>query len=304
MFVVSWACLSVLWASVLTMSAHQTIADWTIAGSATSPVVLHVPHGSRVVPEPVRAGILLDDAELTAELDLMTDAKTDLIACQAAQAAATTPWIFENRTSRLVVDPERFPDEREEMRAVGMGAVYTKTSHGAPLRNADPDAERALLDEYFVPYARAMTQLVDDRLAAAGRAVILDVHSYPSKPLPYELHADGPRPAICLGADALHTPDWLLDAARKAFEPYGDGDVAENTPFAGCYVPLRHYGSNPNVAALMIEIRRDTYLSEPAGPPTPGLARVATALARLIDEINRINQFDELDQTHDHSEEL
>lgn len=283
------------------MSAHQTIEDWTIAGSATSPVVLHVPHGSRVVPEPVRAGILLDDAELAAELDLMTDSETGLIARQAAQAAAAAPWIFENRTSRLVVDPERFPDEREEMRAVGMGAVYTKTSHGAPLRDPDPAAEKALLDEYFVPYARAMTQLVDDRLAATGRAVILDVHSYPSKPLPYELHADGPRPAICLGTDAFHTPDRLLEAARKAFEPFGDGDsdggsdVAENTPFAGCYVPLRHYGSNPNVAALMIEIRRDTYLTEPAGPPTPGLARVAAALARLIDE---------LDQTHDHSEEL
>jgi N-formylglutamate deformylase len=284
------------------MSAHQTIADWTIAGSATSPVVLHVPHGSRVVPELARAGILLNDAELTAELDLMTDAKTGLIARQAAQVAATTPWIFENRASRLVVDPERFPDEREEMRAVGMGAVYTKTSHGAPLRDADPHAEQALLDEYFVPYARAMTQLVDNRLSATGRAVVVDVHSYPSKPLPYELHADGPRPAICLGTDAFHTPDWLLDAARKAFEPCGD--IAENTPFAGCYVPLRHYASNPNVAALMIEIRRDAYVTEPAGPPTPGLARVANALAHLIDEINRINQIDELDQTHDHSEEL
>jgi len=298
-----------------TISAHQTIP-----GSLASPVVLHVPHGSRQVPRAVRAGIVLDNAALAAELDLMTDAETGLIARQAADAAATAPWIFENRVSRLVIDPERFPDEREEMRAVGMGAVYTKTSQGAPLRDASTDphvahaAEQALLDEYFVPYARAMMQLVDERLAATGRAVILDVHSYPSKPLPYELHADGDRPAICIGTDAFHTPDWLLDAARTAFEPCGD--VALNTPFAGCYVPLRHYGSNADVAALMIEIRRDLYLAEPAGPTTQGLGRVTAALARLLDSIGLADRADQISQTdstsqvdhphdrsHDHTED-
>jgi N-formylglutamate amidohydrolase len=162
-----------------------------------------------------------------------------------------------------------------------MGAVYTRTSHGTLLRDADPRTEQTLLDEYFIPYARAMTDLVDERLAATGRAVILDVHSYPSKPLPYELHADTARPAVCLGTDAFHTPQRLLAAAREAFEPCGD--VALNTPFAGCYVPLRHYGANPRVAALMIELRRDAYLTEPAGPPTPGLDRLAAALGRLID---------------------
>src|SRR5947209_15892928 len=142
------------------------------------------------------------------------------------------------------------------MRVVGMGAVYTRTSHGEPLRREDAERERNLLDEYFHPYAQAMTQLVDDRLDATGHAVILDVHSYPSKPLPYELHADGSRPAVCLGTDAFHTPRWLIDAARAAFEPCGEIEL--NTPFAGCYVPLRHYNAQPAVSAIMIEVRRDT----------------------------------------------
>ena len=251
------------------------------AGSARSSVVLHVPHGSRHVPADARAGILLGDAALEAELDRMTDMGTAEIAGSAAEGAALRPWVFENRVSRLVVDPERFPDEREEMRAVGMGAVYTKTSHGEPLRREEPGEERRLLETYFDPYARAMTALVEDRLDSTGHAVILDVHSYPGKPLPYELHPDGARPAVCLGTDAFHTPDWLLDAALAAFEP--DGEVELNTPFAGCYVPLRHYGVQPAVSALMVEIRRDTYLTEPAGPPTEGALRRAAALARLID---------------------
>lgn len=272
----------------------------TLAGSPHSPVILHVPHGSRHVPGPVRSRILLDDAELAAELDRMTDTDTGVIAARAAAAATRTPWTFENRASRLVVDPERFPDEREEMRAVGMGAVYTRTSQGAPLRHTDDDAdtdadtrsgaaehEQDLLDTYFHPYAHAMTELVDDRLAATGRAVIIDVHSYPSAPLPYELHADGARPPLCLGTDSFHTPDWLLDLARATFGDLAGLDPIElNTPFSGCYVPLRHYGAVPEVSALMLEFRRDGYLTEPSGPPTQGLDRLAAALSRLVDLVD------------------
>jgi N-formylglutamate amidohydrolase len=226
-----------------------------LPGSAESPVILHVPHASRCVPAAVRERLLLDETELENELDHMTDADTDLVAARAAAAAAVTPWLFVNRTSRLVIDPERFPDEREEMLAVGMGAVYTRTSHGEPLREDNPAHAAELLAAYYRPYARAMTELVEERLAATGRAVILDVHSYPKKALPYELHGDGPRPAVCLGTDAAHTPPDLVHEAQRAFATCGD--VALDTPFSGCYVPLAHYRRHSGVTALMLELRRD-----------------------------------------------
>ncbi|MDX3237726.1 N-formylglutamate amidohydrolase [Streptomyces sp. ME03-5709C] len=247
-------------------------------GAPDSPVLLHVPHSARTVPGPVRERIVLDDAALAAELDHMTDAYTDLIAARAA--ARTGAWQFTNLLSRLVVDPERFPDGREEMRAVGMGAVYTRTSHGAPLREDDPRHEQMLLDAYFDPYAAAMTTAVQDRLAATGRAVVIDVHSYPGTPLPYELHGDGPRPDVCLGTDAFHTPAWLLEAAREAFAPHGE--VGLDSPFAGTYVPLKHYGEVREVSALMVEIRRDGYMAEPGGAPGEGLDRLGDALAALV----------------------
>ena len=252
-----------------------------VPGSALSSVVLHVPHGSRRIPESVRERILLDDAALATELDRMTDTDTALLAERAALAAGERPWIFENLLSRLVVDPERFPDEREEMRAVGMGAVYTRTSHGEVLRAEDPTYARSLIEEFFDPYAQAMTDLVADRLAATGRAVIIDVHSYPSQPLPYELHGADARPAVCLGTDEFHTSGRLADAARTALGVFGE--IALNTPFSGCYVPLRHYGSRREVSALMIEIRRDIYLTEPAGPRTDGFAGLVRALTELIE---------------------
>jgi N-formylglutamate deformylase len=253
----------------------------TVPGSPLSPVILHVPHASRRIPESARERILLDDPALATELDRMTDTDTDLLAAQAALAAGERPWIFENLVSRLVVDPERFPDEREEMLAAGMGAVYTRTSYGEALRLEDAAYTRSLLAEFFDPYAQAMTDLVENRLAEAGRAVIIDVHSYPSRALPYELHGADARPPVCLGTDAFHTPGELVDAARAAFGECGE--IALNSPFSGCYVPLRHYGANREVSALMIELRRDGYLIEPAGPRTAGFAGLVRALAALID---------------------
>jgi N-formylglutamate amidohydrolase len=244
-----------------------------VLGSADSPVILHVPHASRHVPSAVRERLLLDDAALEAELDHMTDADTDVVATRAAAAAARAPWLFVNRASRLVVDPERFSDAREEMLAVGMGAVYTRTSHDEPLRDNDSGHTEELLAAYYRPYARAMSELVDARLAATGRAVILDVHSYPAAALPYELHADGPRPAVCLGTDAAHSPSELVAAAREAFARCGD--VALDTPFSGCYVPLAHYQRNADVTALMVELRRDTVAT--------AMGAVIEGLAALVD---------------------
>ncbi|PVC69666.1 N-formylglutamate amidohydrolase [Streptomyces sp. CS081A] len=255
-----------------------------LPGAPDSPVLLHVPHSSRAVPADVRAGILLGDDALERELDHITDAHTAEIAAAATAAAGTAPWRFVNRLSRLVVDPERFPDEREEMAAVGMGAVYTRTTHRAALRPTGFDPA-PLIDRYFAPYAAGMAGAVADRLAATGRAVVIDVHSYPSAPLPYELHGDGPRPPVCLGTDAFHTPPALLDAAREALG--GFGGVGTDSPFAGTYVPLAYYGREPRVHALMVEMRRDLYMREPGGAAGPGAAALGAALAELVDAVSR-----------------
>ncbi|MFI2369371.1 N-formylglutamate amidohydrolase [Streptomyces sp. NPDC018833] len=256
-----------------------------LPGAADSPVVLHVPHSSRALPADVRHGIVLGNEALERELDHITDSHTAEIAAVAASVCKTTPWRFVNQLSRLVVDPERFPDEREEMLAVGMGAVYTRTTHREALR---PDGYEGsdLVRRYFEPYAAAMTAAVDARLSAAGRAVVIDVHSYPTEPLPYELHAGGPRPPICLGTDPVHTPAGLLQAAQEAFS--GFGGTGLDSPFAGTYVPLKHYGRDERVSALMIEIRRDVYMKEPGGEAGPGLEALGAAVAGLVEAVGAL----------------
>lgn len=249
-----------------------------VPGDPASSVVLHVPHAARHIPPYERGGILLGDLALEAELDAITDADTDKIALGAAAAAHLKPWIFVNRLSRLVVDPERFPDEREEMNAVGMGAVYERTTQLEVLR-VPTDAERAgLIATYFDPYAVALADLVGERLAATGRATVLDVHSYPEVALPYERHGDGARPELCLGTDPFHTPSTLVTSARDAFAAAA-GEIGLNSPFAGCYIPLGQYGVNAEVTGLMLEIRRDVVAAK--------LGLLATAAARLVDALGQ-----------------
>jgi N-formylglutamate deformylase len=254
----------------------------TIPGAAASPWILHVPHSSTRIPRSVRESIALDDDELAAELAAMTDAHTDLLARRICESVrGRRPWMFVNRLSRLVVDPERFPDGREVMNSVGMGAVYTHTSTGKQLRADNPSHRAELITALYEPYGRALADLVDDRLAAAGSAVILDLHSYPRDPLPYELYPHDERPVTCLGTDDDHTPTGLVEAVREAFASLGS--VAVNQPFRGAYVPLRHYRREDRVSSLMLELRRDAYLRHDGSPIDAAIERVAQAAARLLE---------------------
>ncbi|ROZ42676.1 N-formylglutamate amidohydrolase [Rhodococcus sp. WS3] len=253
-----------------------------IPGDKGSPVVIHVPHSSRLIPPGIRADLMLTDKELAAELDEATDTATDEIAIAALAHVRLRPTIVINHLSRLVIDPERFPDgDRAE--AFGRGAVYTRTCSGARLR-AEPYPLRAeLLEAYFRPYADAVTDAVADRLNVCGRAIVIDLHSYPEKPSAFE-DAGAPRPSLCIGTDPQHTPGWLIAAARGAFASLGE--ISENTPYIGTYVPLRYYGTDDRVSSVMIEVRRDTYLTDLAAPHPERIAQLGRHLAALIDAVS------------------
>ncbi len=251
-----------------------------------SPVLIHVPHASRVIPPEIRADLLLTDAELEAELDEATDTATDEIAAAASRHIGhhgLRPAVVRNTLSRLVIDPERFPDGTEPAIAVGRGAVYTRTCGGGPMRVEPYPRTGDLLDAIFRPYADAVADAVDDRLRACGRAVIIDLHSYPQKPSGFEDPA-AVRPPLCIGTDPVHTPDWLIAATRGAFASLGE--IEENTPYAGCYVPLRHYGHDRRVSSVMIELRRDVYLTDPRTPDPARVDQLGRALATLIDAVS------------------
>ena len=253
-----------------------------ISGDSESKVILHVPHSATFIPDEVRKSLLLSDQELKAELDEMTDTLTEAVALKATEISGRKPWLFINRFSRLVIDPERFPDEREAMNAVGMGAVYQKTSIGTQLRKPDPVAEKQLLDAYFHPYSESLSELVAQRFAALGEVTMVDVHSYRVNQHPNAINHGQLRPPICIGADSFHTPEWLIQAAQSAFSIIGENYI--NQPYSGTYVPLSFYEKESKITSVMMETRADTFLTDELAPHD-GFETVVNALANLVDLI-------------------
>ena len=83
-------------------------------------VIFHVPHDSTLIPLEVRHQITLPDGELDEELIKMTDHLTLLLFA----SGAPVDQVIRAPASRLVVDVERFADDRHEpMADRGMGAV-------------------------------------------------------------------------------------------------------------------------------------------------------------------------------------
>ena len=161
--------------------------------------VFHAPHASRDIPLSEHGSILLDEDDLRSELERLTDHHIDWLLIPPGRSQA----VVIGEVSRLVVDVERFlDDEHEPMARVGMGAIYTRTSDGRPLRaTPSPEERAALLTSYYHPHHRRLTTAVQAALDAHDRALILDLHSFPEVPLPCLLVPvpKGLSSCLCMG---------------------------------------------------------------------------------------------------------
>jgi len=253
-------------------------------GRAGVPLLVHLPHSATSIPPGQRPAILLGNAALERELLALTDWYTDELFAPAVRAAGGVAVVY--RCSRLVVDPERFADDaQEEMAAVGMGVVYTRTSAGAVLR-APPTADErtALLRRCYWPHHRAIEHEVDALLAAFGWCLILDGRSFPSRPLPCELDQNPDRPDICIGTDEVHTPEPLA----RLIEAFCAGRglrTARNRPYRGTYVPQKHHHTDQRVSSVMIEVNRRLYLDEESGARSRAFPAIKTLLADLVAQV-------------------
>jgi N-formylglutamate amidohydrolase len=248
-----------------------------------SPVVLHVPHASQAFPEAARSTFLPDDDAISRELLLMTDAWTDEIVESFRPEAERV--IFP--VSRLVVDPERFRDDRDEpMAAQGMGATYTRLSTGEPLRFLGEADRQHLLETYYDPHHARLERAVADALSRHGGCLIIDVHSFSSNPLPHEPDRTFPRPEICIGFDQFHSPfsdDGAISCVCEAL----NFRAGLNRPFAGSIVPQKYWNADARVRSFMLEIRRDLYMDETTGNKLADFSSVAARVQELLEQFGQ-----------------
>ncbi len=243
-------------------------------------MILHIPHSSRSIPAALRGQFLLDDKALEEERTRVTDAFTDELFVHPDARRV----IF--GVSRLVVDVERFSRDRDEpMSGAGQGMIYTRTCLGEPLRRALSEEERRFLkSEYYVRHHELLRRAVLDELLARGKALIVDCHSYPSRPLPCDVIRDENRPDFCIGTDAFHTPPALLQAVVSIVRGSGYS-VGIDSPYPGTLVPSAYYRKNPDVRSVMIEVNRSLYMDEETGTKSSGFESVKDRIQAFLKEL-------------------
>lgn len=241
------------------------------------PIVIHIPHAKTVIPEDISRAFCLDDTLLENEVLKMTDWHTDRLFSMPDEVVQSIVY----PVSRLVCDPERFENDAvESMSKMGMGVIYTKTHDFGILRKEPTIEEReSILDRFYRPHHLKLENEVSSALNSYGSCLVVDAHSFPSSPLPYEQNPA--RPDICIGTDSFHTPTVLRDNAINLVENCG-WTVNVNEPFAGALVPTSRYHKDSRVFAIMIEVNRRLYLDEATGKPIPEFSYVATKIQKVV----------------------
>ena len=242
-------------------------------------VIFHVPHDSKVIPAEVRHQFALDDAALMQEIIKMTDHHT----LELFTRGVPEQQIIRSPVSRLVVDVERFVDDAmEPMATRGMGVVYQQTSSGEALRHPIEIKERlALINDWYHPHHHKLISLTQQLLDKYNQVLLIDAHSFPSIPLPYEPDQQLNRPQICIGTDNFHTTKKLERSFIRQFEAAGFS-TALNAPFAGSLVPMPFYQLDSRVSSVMIEVNRALYCDEKTGEVTANFDQVAIQIKKCL----------------------
>ncbi len=247
-----------------------------------SPVFIHIPHDSTVIPPAELVDFVVSEEALMRELMRLTDWHTAALYAEGVPADE----IVRAEVSRLLVDVERFADDRlERCAAVGMGATYVKTCAGNPLRELSAARRAELLDRYYWPHHRRLDEAAAERLARFGRCVILDAHSFPTGQLPTQVAFSAPL-EIGIGTQPGHTSPELRALAEDFFRAHGF-TVGVDIPFSGAIVPNRFFGVEPRVQSVMIEVRRDLYMDQGTCERHDGFARIQAVLTEFRAELAR-----------------
>jgi len=218
----------------------------------TKKLILHIPHAANSIPD--KTGYVVSDTELQKEILLLTDWYTDDLFSFVDGISIVAGF------NRVFCDVERFADDdKEVMSDVGMSVAYTKCDDGSELRNVSDDVKADILNRYYYPHHKRLSEAVSKQLSNRGVALIVDCHSFSNTPFKRDLNQHVPRPDICIGIDSFHTPSGLTEFSLSFFKGHGFS-VGVNQPYSGTIVPMDCYQEDNRVSSIMIEINRDLYL--------------------------------------------
>jgi N-formylglutamate deformylase len=207
--------------------------------------IIHVPHSSEYIPNDYLNDYLIDNQALINEVKIMKDDFT-------YELVEAFPNVLKFPYSRIFCDVERFLDDREIMNKVGMGFAYTHSHDQKLIRkisNIIPILD--IYNNHHILLNNKTKKILDNH----QEVLILDIHSFSDKPLPYELYKDLKRPDICIGTDDFHSDKKNVDKLIYKIKEM-EFSYSINEPFKGCIIPSEYYLKDNRVKGIMLEFNK------------------------------------------------
>jgi N-formylglutamate deformylase len=229
-----------------------------------SPLVVEVPHAGIFLDPEALSFVIAPARSIGRDADLYVDRLF-----QDAPAEGASLLIA--RTSRYVVDLNRSEDDVDSAAVLGggrsaspRGLIWRLTTEGDPILGQQlPQAELTRrLDLIYRPYHRALTALLERKLARFGFAILLCAHSMPSHPR--SSHPDGGayRADLVPGTRGRTSAAGVVIDRVDALGRARKWTIRHDDPYRGGF-STGHYGKPAQgVHAVQIEIARRRYMEE------------------------------------------
>jgi N-formylglutamate amidohydrolase len=252
------------------------------------PVVVSIPHAGLDVPADDAGALALAGRALLRDADLHVDKL-------AADIPALGVPVVVAHVSRYVLDLNRSPDDvdadvcpafERPARPSARGLCWRTTTDGVAVlrRPLTVDEVRSRIRRIHTPYHETLAALLARKKARHGHAILLDLHSMPSR---FEVPAR--RVDVVPGnLDDQSCAPALMRAVVDHFVA-ADFSVRPNDPYKGQYTTIRHGQPAQGVHALQLELNRDLYMDERTFELVDArAARLRAVLVALVQRLRRL----------------
>ena len=212
------------------------------------PILISIPHSSVFVPIELRRNMNLTNKEIVAHADLATDVIFDI------------PDVYKviAKINRLVVDPNRAPDDIEMETKLGAeGVVVAVSEDKKPIYKRVPSLRQ--ISDRVKKYHDSFHDEIDSHKAKVR--FLIDGHSCKSVGPMTKPDAGQRRPDIILGNRHFTTCSREQTAFFMNFFRKKGLSVDVNKPYSGKYI-LGYHCSRRHLPGIQVEINRALYMNE------------------------------------------
>jgi N-formylglutamate amidohydrolase len=257
------------------------------------PVILSSPHSGTHIPRSMLALTDLSTDKLRSSEDSFVD---ELFHPATALGLA----MIKGRYSRAFIDLNREPwelDPRMFSKPLprhingstprvlsGLGTIPRVVADGTEIycEKLDPEEGIDRVARFYIPYQRALADLVEKAVDAHGAMLLLDCHSMPTSAMG---NVKSQHQADIILGDRFGTTaaQDLVDKLEERFRQNGFS-CRRNRPYAGGFITETYGLPRHNRHAIQIEINRGLYMNESKLAKHAGFAALQQSLTSVLSD--------------------